>query len=474
MSVEQGELRKDRGARLLACRPTLGTYSLRIRWKLYTRPRPGFLMMRCRRLEWGNIRWIWLDVVVTGLILTSVVNESNILGPWLKLAQNIGLLVGAAFWGISSDVWGWRWAFIITLGMTGLFAIAAGGLMNYVALCSLTAVWSNLSPLLTNICSSFVEPLGNVFFIIFWVMCLSLLLLKPESYRVPAMIAAVLVLIATLAVFLWAIVKQGNGGPLFSNPDGIGGWAGGSGARSLARHGSLTGRALFDFSRYTVRPGDQVYGQAIQRNEVPVARAAVFFAAFAFFSSQLSVMVVACGVVGEMDLAALCPRTELDSYIDIRRGSLIIAVIGICINPWKIMNTANSFISAISGYAVFLGPLTGIMFADYHLLRHRRIKLSHLFLPQTGSDYWFWHGLNWRAPVAWVLGVWASLPGFCASVTQASVIIVTPGCEVDDSDVFGTFQELPDPEDTEKEKEEEPDHFGKSPTHTPSFERNYA
>jgi cytosine/uracil/thiamine/allantoin permease len=28
----------------------------------------------------------------------------------------------------------------------------------------------------------------------------------------------------------------------------------------------------------------------------------------------------------------------LDSYIDIRRGSLIIAVIGICINPLKIMN----------------------------------------------------------------------------------------------------------------------------------------
>ncbi|KAG1719612.1 hypothetical protein EDB19DRAFT_1783031 [Suillus lakei] len=26
--------------------------------------------------------------------------------------------------------------------MTGLFAIAAGGSMNYVALCSLTAVWS--------------------------------------------------------------------------------------------------------------------------------------------------------------------------------------------------------------------------------------------------------------------------------------------------------------------------------------------
>jgi cytosine/uracil/thiamine/allantoin permease len=30
----------------------------------------------------------------------------------------------------------------------------------------------------------------------------------------------------------------------------------------------------------------------------------------------------------------------LDSYINIRRGSLIIAIIGICINPWKIMNVS--------------------------------------------------------------------------------------------------------------------------------------
>ncbi|KAJ8591671.1 MFS general substrate transporter [Rhizopogon salebrosus TDB-379] len=80
--------------------------------------------------------------IVTGLILTPVVNEFNVLGPWLKLAQNLGLLVGAAFWGVSSDVWGRRWAFNITLGMTGLFAIAAGGSLNYVALCSLAAVWS--------------------------------------------------------------------------------------------------------------------------------------------------------------------------------------------------------------------------------------------------------------------------------------------------------------------------------------------
>ncbi|KAG1719605.1 hypothetical protein EDB19DRAFT_1836572 [Suillus lakei] len=54
-------------------------------------------------------------IIVAGLILMPVVNEFNVLGPWLKLVKNIGLLVGAAFWGVLSDIWGRSWAF---LGMT--------------------------------------------------------------------------------------------------------------------------------------------------------------------------------------------------------------------------------------------------------------------------------------------------------------------------------------------------------------------
>ncbi|KAI0373646.1 MFS general substrate transporter [Pilatotrama ljubarskyi] len=80
--------------------------------------------------------------IVTGLILDPVVNEFNFQGPYLKLGQNIGLLVGAAFWGVASDVWGRKWCFNITLLITGVFAIAAGASPNYVALCSLAAVWS--------------------------------------------------------------------------------------------------------------------------------------------------------------------------------------------------------------------------------------------------------------------------------------------------------------------------------------------
>ncbi|KXN85959.1 Allantoin permease, partial [Leucoagaricus sp. SymC.cos] len=305
-----------------------------------------------------------------------------------------------------------------------------------------------------------------VSFIIFWVISLPIFFVRPERYRIPAVISSIIVTVAAFAIFIWALAEQGNIGPLWTHPEnetgqerlsgsklswammymitrGVAGWAGGILYQS-------------DFSRYAQRPGDQIWGQvfvipiclfgsnllgiiatscarglypeepllwklydlleAIQKHGGNGSRAAVFFAAFAFFLSQICMNVVSCGVVGGMDLAALLPR-----YITIRRGSFIIAAVGIVINPWKFLNTANSFITAISAYAVFLGPLTGIMFAEYHILRRRRIKLAHLFLPSNQSDYWFWHGLNWKAPVAWVLGVFPSMPGFSAAVTPTKI-----------------------------------------------------
>ena len=38
-----------------------------------------------------------------------MINEFTFKGPFLKLGQNIGLLVGAVFWGVGSDIWGRRY-----------------------------------------------------------------------------------------------------------------------------------------------------------------------------------------------------------------------------------------------------------------------------------------------------------------------------------------------------------------------------
>ncbi|TRM58250.1 major facilitator superfamily domain-containing protein [Schizophyllum amplum] len=78
--------------------------------------------------------------LLTGLILTPVSNEFQFTPSYLTLAANIGLLVGAVFWGFGCDVFGSRWAFNLTLLITGVFGLAAGGSNNFVTLASLLAV----------------------------------------------------------------------------------------------------------------------------------------------------------------------------------------------------------------------------------------------------------------------------------------------------------------------------------------------
>lgn len=49
------------------------------------------------------------------------------------------------------------------------------------------------------------------------------------------------------------------------------------------------------------------------------------------------------------------------------------------------------------------------MVCDFYILRHGRIKLSHLYRTHD-TDYWFWKGFNWRVIPCW-LGGWAPTIG---------------------------------------------------------------
>ena len=81
--------------------------------------------------------------IVTSLILTPVTNEFNVKRPpLLSLAQNIGLLVGAMFWGFGCDIFGRKWAFNLTIGVTSVFGLVAAGSPNFAAIGIFDAFWS--------------------------------------------------------------------------------------------------------------------------------------------------------------------------------------------------------------------------------------------------------------------------------------------------------------------------------------------
>lgn len=85
--------------------------------------------------------------VITSLILARLDEVDGVhlppkRAPFLTLAQNLGLLAGAAIWSTVSDVFGRRWAFNITFLVTGIFAVVAGASPNFAAIGTFDAFWS--------------------------------------------------------------------------------------------------------------------------------------------------------------------------------------------------------------------------------------------------------------------------------------------------------------------------------------------
>jgi len=78
--------------------------------------------------------------------------------------------------------------------------------------------------------------------------------------------------------------------------------------------------------------------------------------------------------------------------------------------PWKIMATFGSYIFGwLVGYSGLLGPVAGIMVADYFLIR--RTQLDSLSLYRRGGIYEYRRGINPRALIALVIGVGVALIG---------------------------------------------------------------
>ena len=152
-----------------------------------------------------------------------------------------------------------------------------------------------------------------------------------------------------------------------------------------------------------------------QESPTAGARAGTFFAGLGFLSSQLALCIILNCVSAGMDLAALCPK-----WINIRRGSYLVSVIAMAILPWNYVTEPTTFINVLSGWSVFLSPMTGLVVTDFFLVRGRQYHLGDLYTGNRSSAYWYTFGFNWRGFAAWIMGLWPVLPGFVRSIKGTS------------------------------------------------------
>ncbi|KAK9322302.1 permease for cytosine/purines, uracil, thiamine, allantoin-domain-containing protein [Lipomyces orientalis] len=148
-------------------------------------------------------------------------------------------------------------------------------------------------------------------------------------------------------------------------------------------------------------------------------RAAAFFCAFFFLISQIGVNIAANSVSAANDLNCLFPR-----YINIRRGQIIVAFLGSwALTPWNILTSAPAFISFMAGYAVWLGPIAGILLSDFYFVHKQKYDVWELYNKHGIYRYNKW-GTNWRAFVAFFIGWVPLLPGFIPTVNSSITVSV--------------------------------------------------
>ena len=116
---------------------------------------------------------------------------------------------------------------------------------------------------------------------------------------------------------------------------------------------------------------------------------------FTVVVATLAVNIAANVVSPANDFANAFPR-----WISFRTGGLITGIIGILIQPWRLLADPSGYIFGwLVGYSGGLGSIAGVLIADYWLVRRKNLRLADLY--RTKRHYSGW---NWRAVAATLLG----------------------------------------------------------------------
>ncbi|KAG5126250.1 hypothetical protein JHK82_027085 [Glycine max] len=297
------------------------------------------------------------------------------------------------------------------------------------------------------------SPLEFACFLVFWVAQLAFVwkgidgIRKLEKYSAPILVAL------TSCLLIWSCVKAGGIGHMLSLSSRLSTsefWS--------VFFPSLTANISFwatvainipDFTRYAKSQKDQVIGQI----GLPIFMGAFTFVGLAVTSSTkvifgqvISDPILLLGQIGGLttkivailgislaiittNIAAnvVAPANALvnlsPKWFTFRRGALLTALLGIAFQPWRLLKSSESFVYTwLVGYSALMGPIAGIVLADYYIVQKTNLNVSDLYSRSPYGAYRYSRGFNVAAILALVVGVLPVVPGFLQKVGIATSV----------------------------------------------------
>jgi NCS1 family nucleobase:cation symporter-1 len=386
----------------------------------------------------------WWQAVITVLLGNLIVLVPMILNgaPGTRYGIPFPVLARASFGTAGAHLPGVARALVAC----GWFGIQTwiGGLAIYQILGALGMI--NLAADTSPLPGAGITAAQLLCFLAFWLMNLVIVIAGIDSIKWVEAWAAPFLLVAGIALLIWAIVKVGDPRALFSSASRLET----PGAFWRVFFPQLTAMVGFwatlslnipDFTRYCRSQRDQALGQLIGLPAtmtlfcfigIMVTSATVILYGKAIWDPTALVPKLGSPLVVIISLFALTIATLSTNVaanvvspangfsniapgrISYRTGAIITCIIGIVIMPWRLYNDLGAYIFTwLIGYSALLGPIAGIMLCDYYIIRRGRLDVDALYDPR--GEY---RGVNGRAIAALVIAVAPNLPGFINAVQR--------------------------------------------------------
>ncbi len=405
---------------------TWGTYNYIALW--FSMSMEVTTYMLASSLIAGGMNW-WEAV------LTILLGNLIVLVPML-LNAHAGTRYGIPFPVFVRASFGVRGANIPAL-LRAIVACGWFGIQSWIGGQSVAAMVGVLSPAHAG-----SQTVLWICFLGFWLLNMAVVWRGVESIRFLQSFSAPFLFVMSLILFAYMTHRAGGFGPMLAAPSKFAS----TGAflhfffpmlTAMVGYWATLSLNIPDFTRYAKSQDAQILGQAFG---LPVAMtlysfigiactsastvvfgepiwspitllgrfhqpAIAFLALISILIATLNVNIGANVVSPSNDFSNLAPR-----YISFRTGGLITGFLGLAMMPWRLMASFGSYIFGwLVGYSGLLGPVAGIMVADYFLLRHRQLDVPALY--RRNGLYEYTEGFNPKAILALVVGVFFSLIG---------------------------------------------------------------